>query len=547
MEIHRLAKPLRLAALALAGAVLIGHALHFGFLSDDAYISFVFARNFAEHGELVFNPGGEPVEGYTNFLWTVLLGALMWVGLPPQVSSIALGIGFALATLVVTFRLSRAIAGGPSLWDALAPALLAASAGFACWATGGLETQMFTFTVALSLYLYTRADENPAALSWLGPALAAAAMTRPEGLLVAGVLGLHRLARNLAFGRRLVRRAQELYCVGGFAALWAPYFAWRWWYYGHPFPNTYYVKASGEPPDGYREELWSNGLYYVGQWAQESGALFALPLVVIGLLVARPRSPRLVFGTAAMALAAAYLAYTVRVGGDFMGLYRFVMPVTVIAAVGAALGLRAAAEWISRRRSRPVVGAALALALVAGHAAHQFPRSVRAMEEGNWAADRGIDTPSFLDVYARDRRVIGKHMEPCFEEDDFSIVGGAGAKPYYGRIRGIDVFGLVSERIAHEVPPTNPRAGHNKWGPNELLLEHDPEFVFSCYSLHEQPRSPQLNCRPGFWRRNGYEMVTLHIPGLVERGEYYTFWVREDRLERLDCPGRVDGPDEGHP
>ena len=43
---------------------------------DDAYISFRYAANLAEHGELAFNVVPlERVEGYTNFGWVVLLAA----------------------------------------------------------------------------------------------------------------------------------------------------------------------------------------------------------------------------------------------------------------------------------------------------------------------------------------------------------------------------------------------------------------------------------------------------------------------------------------
>ena len=56
----------------VAAAVLVPHARLFDFVTDDAYISFRYARNLALHGQLVFNLG-EQVEGYTNFLWTVLL------------------------------------------------------------------------------------------------------------------------------------------------------------------------------------------------------------------------------------------------------------------------------------------------------------------------------------------------------------------------------------------------------------------------------------------------------------------------------------------
>ena len=61
--------PLRLrwGLLAAAAIALVVHSLAYNFVTDDAYISFVFSRNLAEHGELTFNLG-QPVEGYTNFL-----------------------------------------------------------------------------------------------------------------------------------------------------------------------------------------------------------------------------------------------------------------------------------------------------------------------------------------------------------------------------------------------------------------------------------------------------------------------------------------------
>ena len=84
----------RLAPLGLAMAILVFHAGQYWFVTDDAFISFVYSRNFAEHGQLAFNLG-DPVEGYTNFLWTLLLGVLMVVGIPPEVSSLVLGLAWA--------------------------------------------------------------------------------------------------------------------------------------------------------------------------------------------------------------------------------------------------------------------------------------------------------------------------------------------------------------------------------------------------------------------------------------------------------------------
>ena len=553
---------IRLAArygpLGLCMAVLVWHALQYGFVTDDAYISFVYARNFAEHGELVFNLG-DPVEGYTNFLWTFVLGVLLVVGLQPEVTALALGIAFACATLVVVARTieylqgdhdsSGDATGAPDWpWSSVAPALLCFSAGYACWASGGLETQMFTFLCALALYCYARGGhpEVPDG-RWLrraGIALALAAMTRPEGLLLTALVGVHRLVSNLVRERRLLPVRQEWLFLAWFLALWAPWYAWRFWYYGYPFPNTYYVKAAGEPPPGYAAALTKGGLYYVWQWAIQTKAVYLSPLIAAGLLWARPGSRRLYYGSLAGLFAVVYLGYTVRVGGDFMGLHRFIMPVFVICAIGAALGLalvvRTAVRWLpglSPGRRPAVLALALSLPLVVGHASDQISLTRTSMKWGNWAADHGIDTPAFLRIYTLDRAAIGEHMRDCFQDGDFSIVGGAGAQPYKARMRAIDVFGLVSERVAHEVPPTKARAGHNKWAPNKLLLAHEPDFVFSCYSIHRQPKRPHFNCSPGFWRRNGYERVTLHIPTLRQDGQYYSFFKRKDRA--FTCPGQV--------
>lgn len=491
-------------ALALVAGGLVVHALRFDFVNDDAYISFVYARNFAEHGELVFNLG-DRVEGYTNFLWTVLLGVLMRLGAQPEVTSRLFGVLFGIATLVVVFRFTARLRGRAAPLDLLAPALLAASAGYACWCMGGLETQMFTFFTVLAITSYLGE-------SWVlsGVAFALAAMARPEGVLVFAVCGLHRLACNLLVDHRLVPTKGELLWVAGFVGLYAPYFAWRWAYYGHLFPNTAYVKAGGEPPPGYAKKMLESGVYYVWQWAWQSRAVFAIPFAVLAV-IRRPRAGALLW-----MIIIVYLVYTVRVGGDFMGLHRFVMPLFVCVALFVAIGV----ELI------PKVHLPIAAVLLVGFAVSQVPVGTRALEP---KADNGIDRPGYLALYAHDRALIGKALAPIITPEDFSVVGGAGVQPYYARMRAIDIFGLVSEDIAHNEPPRRPRPGHQKWGSPERILKYDPDFLFYCYDLHHDPKRYRLCGEAGFFQKRGYEPVTMHIPGMKERGEYYTFLKKKDR------------------
>jgi hypothetical protein len=396
------------------------------------------------------------------------------------------------------------------------------------------------------------------ALRRAGALMALASMTRPEGPLVAVVLGAvwiayrlldHRARRRQAAAgalpaARLVGFASrdELLAAAWFLGLWLPWFAWRWWYYGYPFPNTYYVKAAGEwvdanaPVPKLAARMIENGLYYVWLWLQQTRLLYALPLVAIGLGagILRIRTPRGVLALALGLLAAVYVPYTISVGGDFMGLHRFIMPLFVVAAIGVVLGL----EQLARTVPAPhrALASLAACALLAGAFAYTQVRLTRA-QLASRAADHGIDTPGFLIVYTEDRAKIGRAMAPCFREGDFSIVGGAGAQPYHARMRAIDVFGLVSERIAHEEPRRNARAGHTKWGSDALLAQYDPTFVFSCYDIHPTAAQPQLGWCSGYWRARGYELVTMHVPGLEERGTYYTFLAKKAR--DFQCPGRV--------
>lgn len=532
----------RYAPLFVIAMVLVWHSLQYNFVTDDAYISFVFSDNFAEHGQLVFNHDQKPVEGYTNFLWTFGLGVLMLIGLPPEIMSLVFGAGFAIGSMWLTVLILEHIAGKSSPWNFFAAALLAMSSGFACWTSGGLETQMFTFWITLAFYAYVRADGEHRYYRLLGISLALAAMTRPEGLLITALIGGHRFLLNLLRDRRIKPSRSELICLAAFLLIWAPWFAWRAWYYGHFFPNTYYVKAAGETSAGYAEKMQANGRHYIMQWLTQSKLLYAGPVALLALAIAKPRSPRFVYGSLAVLVSAVYIVYTMRVGGDFMGLHRFVMPLFVIGAIGFALSLRLLSEMIPHKPTRRWGAPAFALILFALFASSQWTLTKESAGYRKWKADNGIDTPSYLAVYAHDRKLIGEQMRECFVEDDFSIFGGVGAKPYHAKTRGIDVFGLVSEKIAHEVKRTRPRAGHNKWGPDKLLYDtYKPSFVFHCYSLHTTENNARFNCSGSFWSRKGYKKVTMLVPGLLERGEYYSFFVAGERVESFvnSCSGVV--------
>src|ERR1700737_1128695 len=135
----------RCGPLAAASAVLLLRLAHLyrpHLLVDDAFISFRYADNLAHGLGLVFN-AGERVEGYSNFLWTLILAGGARLGLDLVRFSIALSVLAALGTIgTLALWSNRLFAGSEpgSLMTFLPPLLYAAMGSQARYAVSGMET-----------------------------------------------------------------------------------------------------------------------------------------------------------------------------------------------------------------------------------------------------------------------------------------------------------------------------------------------------------------------------------------------------------------------
>src|SRR5262245_52550712 len=203
-------------------------------VSDDAFITFRYIQQFERGRGLVYN-AGERVEGYTHFLWLLLLAALHRIGFDVVELGRYLPILFHVATLVVLFEWSRRRPGPARIFVPLAAWGVALQRDMQVWASGGLETAAFTFFVTASALAASSATARPGLVAALA---AVATLFRPEGILVTACLAV-----ALAWSSRNLRT------VATFAAVWvalvAPHFAWRWIYYHDWLPNTYWAKSAG--------------------------------------------------------------------------------------------------------------------------------------------------------------------------------------------------------------------------------------------------------------------------------------------------------------
>jgi len=508
--------------LAAAAAALVAHSLVWNFVTDDAFISFVYARNLAEHGQLVFNLG-ERVEGYTNFLWTVILAGLYKLGLAQEITSRVLGTACAIGTMVTCALASRRLRATDgdeadwSAWDALPALILAGVPGFACWSSGGLETQLFALCITVGVTLFVREELDGRVGRGAAVAFGLAALTRPEGLLFFALVQLARVVRGLVVERRLLPTRDAWRAIAIFTFLVAPHLLWRRWYYGWWVPNTFYIKASAG------KAAWAQGGYYLTR-VVEQFHLWVVPLVVVAALVrgaGRARGLRMLLSLW-LYLTTVFAIYVASVGGDFMGLFRFVMPVIPLTALVTALALRRALGGAVA--PKPVIAVAVVALALGGHAWHAVRVDRASLKIG---ADRGIDTPGFLRWYTADRAAIGKWFGQYAQPDDYAAVGGAGAQVYYSGMRSLDCFGLSDEYIAHKVAPVSARPGHQKYAPLEYQLSRRPTIITSnYYRIAPEPYRPSPP-EAEDWRRKGYRYVSAQIPGLSS--PWYSFLLRTDR------------------
>ena len=83
----------RVLFVVAAGILLALQMSYWWYTVDDAYISYRYAENAAKGLGFVFNPG-ERVEGFTNFLWTLLLAVAFKLGADTVIASKILGAAF---------------------------------------------------------------------------------------------------------------------------------------------------------------------------------------------------------------------------------------------------------------------------------------------------------------------------------------------------------------------------------------------------------------------------------------------------------------------
>src|SRR5262249_42598083 len=172
-------------------------ALFQGYLTDDSFIHFQFAKHLIAGQGFAFN-AGEPTYGATSPLWVLLLAASGAIvpgsastpadSIVPAISWIAKAWGtlFCLLAVLWIVRLGKALGWGGPYALALG-ALLAAHAWSARWAVSGMETALAVFLVIAALERLARVLDGKGNTLVAGALLGLAVLARPECWLLLGM------------------------------------------------------------------------------------------------------------------------------------------------------------------------------------------------------------------------------------------------------------------------------------------------------------------------------------------------------------------------
>lgn len=408
--------------------------LFFNSTLEDAHITFRYARNLAAgNGFGVWNIDEPPVEGFSSLAWMMLLAGAMRIGISPFLMAKILGVASLLAIIVMFYSasLSNQDAAGEVRGEApvLAALLLALFLPLGWYADTGMETTFFAALVAGLLLAPSMFGTRRLRVTASTCFSIAAVLTRPEGVLLAMLIGGFHWWRGHERDGRMHSAVPLVATAATFLAM----TAFRWVYFGAPFPNTYYAKAAG----GWHHVLF--GLKYIALFARATAPLLLLGMVGLLWSIRHRKISPLIVALAMLLLI--YATYVGKVGGDpdsaFPMWRHFVHIAPVWALLLALLTVRLPLSSTARI-------ATIVLAVVLGDAA---------IARQNWkwvAADpaRLIERDGLLQMEALDpyfawvQRISDNHTVSAA-----ALVGKWG---WYVSGNEIDVLGLNDSHIAHE-------------------------------------------------------------------------------------------------
>lgn len=304
------------------------------FYQDDSFITLRYVRNIVRNNGPVFN-SFERVEGYTNFLWMILLSlfAKMGISFDSLITlSQLLGVILGVLTLLFLSFFGNFSIGLSIVFTFFLVLLTGINYAFCYWAISGMETILFTLLlIGGTLFFVYRKNEKHLMLSSV--LIGLSALTRPEGNFVFLLLGFGFLIQEILLKKLNLKTIMDVikFYVFPFFLIVFPHFVFRFIYYKSFLPNTFYAKTS------FNLDYLKMGLNYAGRFFMAYGLfgiILVLPLIILII------KKKFIENFVLFFVIFSYIVYIISVGGDTLQVHRFFVPILPLIILYFIIGLK---------------------------------------------------------------------------------------------------------------------------------------------------------------------------------------------------------------
>ena len=417
--------------------------VRYWWLHDDAMISMRYALNFSQGYGLVWNPG-EMVEGYTNFLWTIYMSLVHFLGVPLSLTSLIIMITNIIISIITVYFIIRLV----GLLDG---GLFAGIASIVCfvlngdiliWATNGHEMTILSLLIVISACRIIEESKNKKNTLLTYFIIALISLVRADALLLS--ILLYVLSFIINHDKKQVVKFVLISIIIPLS-----YIAFRYLYYGDLLPNTAYLKVTN----------WDNrinaGLSYTLSFYISYILMFIA--IIAGIIYAYNPLKTYMF-----LLVLIYSAYITYVGGDAFDHFRFYVPVLPFIFILAFI----AVEKIKITENAKI--------LLVSICVFSSPISF-------WGYIYNyIYSADYYKVNLRNLEIavfLKNNVPSESRVADFF----AGTVFYFSGVKGVDLLGKSDKHIARmKVVKSSNIPGHNKRDFNYSIGTLKPDFVVSC-------------------------------------------------------------------
>lgn len=404
---------------------------------DDSWIHQTYGRNLAQTGEWAFLPG-TPSAASTSPLYTVVLSAGYKLNIPFRLWTHGIGVLALILMAMLGARLAAQVAPERKYLPLITGLALVLAWHLIWAAVSGMETAIFCMWTLLLIWLAwrelgERSQTIPAVAirgAIFGVATGLATLTRPEGIMLAGLIGLALVIvrPNMSWRNLIIWGGVALICFG---IVLTPYLIFNYRVTGGLLPNTAAAKRMESLPLFYHSYLWRIGNVLTPLAA--GGQLLLIPgMIAFAVLLARKKESLLpalllIWPVALILLYAATLPLEIQHG-------RYVIPALPAATVAGLVGT----GWLLRRTSGSLVGRVLVRALTMSAAllflVLAFGLGLRAYVQDVSIIDQEMVTAA-------------KWVKANLPPDQLLVVHDIGAVGYFASRPILDTAGLVSPEM----------------------------------------------------------------------------------------------------